>query len=46
MNVNQNGRLKGSKLDWRQIFSGEDPERTIRLVPINQGDLYKCVSNK
>lgn len=44
MNVNQTGRLKSLKRDWRRIFSGEDPERTIRIVPINQGDEYDCVS--
>lgn len=42
MNVNQNGRLKNLKRDWRRIFSGEDPERTIRLVPINY--VYDFVS--
>lgn len=44
MNANQNGQLKNLKRDWGRIFSGEDPERTIRIVPINQRDEYDCVS--
>lgn len=34
MDENHKRQLKKLKRDWRRIFSGEAPDRTIRIVPI------------